>query len=392
MTVSMCSSIRGARFAFRAFRALQGLSLSLSLSLSLLSLSLQKNRRASDSPVDSGSVTAIVGSAMRTRTHAHTRARARTKGRTLIRKHELRGGAGFSRTATMHGAARVRRLCRMHRPAASRDRPLAIRRALRKRGSHEEQHTPPSGRNNTHLEIMTAVVPVTGSTYHSRTPTPLTDLIHLQLGETTHGEEPLSHDLLAKLVRHITIGKPRRAESATWDRHSRVRQSPFPSHDPPPPPPTRRANGRLLFPPSFLLPPFPPPPSPSPQPPLPPPPPSPFSLLFRLLSPSRGRSTRLDSPRLVSPRLASLRFARCCSLDWPLSTTRFFLLSSEERASPPKGKQQRSRTPHAPYAGGGVATADPVTKDHYSSTAQSTTPRGRSLPAAITKSHRTTGP
>lgn len=85
-------------------------------------------------------------------------------------------------------------------------------------------------RKGTNLEIMTAVIPVTGSTYHPRTPTPLTNLIHLQLGETTHREKPLSHDLLAKLVRHITIGKPRRAESATSDRHSRVCQSPFPSY------------------------------------------------------------------------------------------------------------------------------------------------------------------
>lgn len=79
---------------------------------------------------------------------------------------------------------------------------------------------------------MTAVIPMTGSTYHPRTPTPLTNLIHLQLGETTHREKPLSHDLLAKLVRHITIGTPWRAESATSDRHSRVRQSPFPSYVP----------------------------------------------------------------------------------------------------------------------------------------------------------------
>ena len=110
---------------------------------------------------------------------------------------------------------------------------------------------------------MTAVIPVTGSTYHPRTPTPLTNFIHLQLGETTHREKPLSHDLLAKLVRHITFGKPRRAESATSDRHSRVRQSPFPSHGPLPPPP-------------------PPPPCPAwtGAPSLPPPP---FPLLFRLL-------------------------------------------------------------------------------------------------------------
>lgn len=87
---------------------------------------------------------------------------------------------------------------------------------------------------------------MTGSTYHPRTPTPLTNLIHLRLGETTHREKPLSHDLLAKLVRHITIGTPWRAESATSDRHSRVRQSPFPS--PVPLPPSPRQSRRPLSP------------------------------------------------------------------------------------------------------------------------------------------------
>lgn len=150
----------------------------------------------------------------------------------------------------------------------------------------------------THLKIMTAIIPVTGSTYHPRTPTPLTNLIHLRLGETTHREKPLSHDLLAKLVRHITIGKPRRAESATSDRHSRVCQSPFPSLAPPVPP----AGATCL--------------------------PSPLRPRFALPS-SLSRSLTIPGPLP------------------PLSTTRFFLLTSKERASPPRRKEKQQRT-HAP--------------------------------------------
>lgn len=153
---------------------------------------------------------------------------------------------------------------------------------------------------------MTAVIPVTGSTYHPRTPTPLTNLIHLQLGETTHGEKPLSHDLLAKLVRHITIGKPRRAESATSDRHSRVCQSPFPSYV------------------SFL-----------------------------------PRSPQMDAPCRSFP-LSLLLFRLLLSFSLvhftlpppPLSPTRFFLLSSEERASPPKRKEKQQPA-HAPHCARG---------------------------------------
>ena len=191
---------------------------------------------------------------------------------------------------------------------------------------------------------MTAVIPVTGSTYHPRTPTPLTNFIHLQLGETTHREKPLSHDLLAKLVRHITFGKPRRAESATSDRHSRVRQSPFPSHGPLPPSPSPsplpRVNGR--------------PQSPSPTVPAP-----------------------LPSSRCSLSLSLSLSFARSLHSPGPLTPTWFFLLSSEERASPPKRKekQQRAHAPQEHTVGEGDATMDPVTNDHYSSTAQSTTPR-----------------
>lgn len=164
---------------------------------------------------------------------------------------------------------------------------------------------------------MTAVIPVTGSTYHPRTPTPLTNLIHLRLGETTHREKPLSHDLLAKLVRHITFGKPRRAESATSDRHSRVRQSPFPSRVPlpPSPRPLRRTGAPGL-------------------------PPPPYPLLFRLLALSFSllRSNSLHSPR---PRPGPG--------PGPLTPTWFFLLSSEERASPPKRKEKHNKRAHAPH-------------------------------------------
>jgi len=160
---------------------------------------------------------------------------------------------------------------------------------------------------------MTAVIPVTGGTYHPRTPTPLTNLIHLQLGETTHREKPLSHDLLAKLVRHITFGKPRRAESATSDRHSRVRQSPFPSHAPFPLPLPRTGAPQ------------------SPSPTVPAPLPSSRALFSLSLSLSLSLFRSLHSP-VPGP---------------PLTPTWFFLLSSEERASPPKRKEKQQRS-HAP--------------------------------------------
>lgn len=161
---------------------------------------------------------------------------------------------------------------------------------------------------------MTAVIPVTGSTYHPRTPTPLTNLIHLRLGETTHREKPLSHDLLAKLVRHITFGKPRRAESATSDRHSRVRQSPFPSRVPLPPAPSgERAP--------------------------------PVSLPHR----TRSSSVFSRSLSLSLLLLDSLHSPRPRPGPGPLTPTWFFLLSSEERASPPKRKEKHNKRAHAPH-------------------------------------------
>lgn len=189
---------------------------------------------------------------------------------------------------------------------------------------------------------MTAIIPVTGSTYHPRTPTPLTNLIHLRLGETTHREKPLSHDLLAKLVRHITIGKPRRAESATSDRHSRVCQSPFPSLASPPSP----AGATCL----------------------PPPPRSRFSLPSSL-------SLSLTTPDPLPP---------CQRPVFPSNLLRGACLAPQNKRKTTDARTATTR--------GGDATADPVTGDHYSSTTQGTTPRLRLLPITITKGHRITGP
>lgn len=104
-------------------------------------------------------------------------------------------------------------------------------------------------------------------------------------------------------------------------------------------------------------------PSPSPAPRVPPrarvgapclPPPL-FPLLFRLLSRS-ARSLLLPGLPVADPVFPSILRGACLA---------------------PKNKKEKQQRAHAPHcmSGGGDATADTVTSDHYSSTAQSNTPR-----------------
>lgn len=92
----------------------------------------------------------------------------------------------------------------------------------------------------------------------------------------------------------------------------------------------------------------------------------------------------IDAPCRPLPLFsASLPFSLSLSLSSSLhspapllSPTRFFLLSSEERASPPKRKEKQPKhTHHTAHEGGDTAAADSFANDHYFSMAQSITPR-----------------